>query len=184
MIYRFDSETLQYIKVKWPRWLLISSVVMVTLSLVTTFSISLNEKIIEQKIIVIVNKQNKFDGVKLTDKIKSMNFQFPEIIYAQALLETDSFRSNIFKENNNLFGMKRATIRVNVASGVQYDHAVYSNWMDSLFDYALYYATYLSQIKTEDDYFSYLSQFYAEDKRYVDKLKLIIKRYDLKKKFN
>ena len=112
-----------------------------------------------------------------------MNFQFPYIVLAQSILETDSFRSNIFKENNNLFGMKKAVIRVNIAKGVQYDHAYYGSWMDSLIDYALYYSTYLSQLKTEEDFFDYLSQSYAEDKEYVKKLKAIILRNHLREKF-
>ena len=56
--------------------------------------------------------------------------------------------------------------------------------MESLYDYGFYCATYLSSIKQEDDYYNYLSQFYAEDKNYVDKLKTIIERDDLKSKFN
>ena len=39
-------------------------------------------------------------------------------------------------------------------------------------------------IKTEDDYFSYLSQYYAEDAEYVAKLKNIISNEGLKCKFN
>jgi len=86
-------------------------------------------------------------------------------------------------ENNNLFGMKEATQRINLSKGTQTNHAYYSYWMDSVYDYALYCATYLSKLKTEDDYYNYLSQSYAEDGSYIDKLKNIVTD-DLKSKFN
>jgi hypothetical protein len=90
----------------------------------------------------------------------------------------------MFKENNNLFGMKEATQRIYTSKGSQNGHAYYTNWMESLYDYGFYCATYLSSIKQEDEYYNYLSQFYAEDKNYVDKLKTIIERDNLKSKFN
>jgi hypothetical protein len=48
----------------------------------------------------------------------------------------------------------------------------------------LYASTYLSDLKTEEDYFDYLSQNYAEDKKYVSKLKTIIKDKNLLSNFN
>lgn len=39
-------------------------------------------------------------------------------------------------------------------------------------------------IKTEGEYFEYLRQNYAEDKSYVTRLKALIKKNDLKSKFN
>jgi hypothetical protein len=56
--------------------------------------------------------------------------------------------------------------------------------IDSVIDYALYSATYLSDIKTEGEYFEYLRQNYAEDKSYVTRLKALIKKNNLKAKFN
>ena len=53
-----------------------------------------------------------------------------------------------------------------------------------MYDRALYSATYLSNVKTEDEYYNFLSQYYAEDKEYVNKLKKIIDQHGLKKLFN
>jgi len=47
----------------------------------------------------------------------------------------------------------------------------------------LYYSTYLSDIKTEGEYFEFLKQNYAEDPTYVTRLKSIIKTRNLKEKF-
>jgi uncharacterized FlgJ-related protein len=138
----------------------------------------------ESEIMLIMAKHDKFSTDKLLVMIKELNFSFPDIVYAQAILETDNFKSRIFIENNNLFGMKQAVKRITKARCSQYDHAYYKNWMESVDDYALYSSTYLSSLKTESDYFEYLSQNYAEDSQYVTKLKNIITSMNLKSKFN
>jgi flagellum-specific peptidoglycan hydrolase FlgJ len=50
-------------------------------------------------------------------------------------------------------------------------------------DYALYASSYLKELNTEDKYFQYLSQNYAEDPNYVSKLRKIIQDKNLKQKF-
>ena len=137
----------------------------------------------EEKIIV-VREYNGFTEKALIQKIKSLNFKFPYIILAQSYQETGRYKSTIFRENNNLFGMKEAVLRTNLAQGTNRGHAIYDTWQDSVIDYALYSATYLSDIKTEGEYFEYLRQNYAEDKSYVTRLKALIKKNDLKSKFN
>ena len=79
--------------------------------------------------------------------------------------------------------MKEAALRANLATGTNRGHAMYANWQDSVVDYALYYSTYLYDIKTEGEYFEYLRQNYAEDATYVERLKLLIKKENLKSKF-
>jgi flagellum-specific peptidoglycan hydrolase FlgJ len=79
--------------------------------------------------------------------------------------------------------MKEAALRANLATGTNRGHALYDNWQDSVVDYALYYSTYLYDIKTEGEYFEYLRQNYAEDPTYVERLKSLIKKENLKSKF-
>jgi flagellum-specific peptidoglycan hydrolase FlgJ len=43
-------------------------------------------------------------------------------------------------------------------------------------DYGFYSAQYLSNIKSEGEYFQYLGQNYAEDPNYVSKIKQIISK--------
>jgi flagellum-specific peptidoglycan hydrolase FlgJ len=102
---------------------------------------------------------------------------------AQAKLESGHFKSTIFLENNNMFGMREAKLRANLAKGTNRAHAYYDSWQDCVLDYALYYSTYLYKIKTEGEYFEYLRQNYAEDPTYVQRLKQIIKKQELKSKF-
>jgi hypothetical protein len=143
-----------------------------------------SKKPTESEILVYVSQYNQFSEEKLVNMIKELHFAFPYIVYAQATLESGNFKSTIFKENNNLFGMKSASVRINNSKGSHNEHAYYASWAESVYDYALYSATYLFSLKNEDDYFDYLSKFYAQDGQYVIKLKDIINKQNLKSKFN
>lgn len=189
MLYKLDRKSLVYRQVKWYNaiYYLMGAAMgaaIVVFFLSINISAKTDTKTTEDRIMVILAERNQFTAEKLIAKIKEMHFQFPYIIYGQALLETDHFRSRIFRENNNIFGMKEATKRINVSRGTQYDHAFYNNWMDSVYDYGLYYASYLSKLGSEDQYFNYLSDFYAEDTSYVEKLKTLIVKENLKALFN
>lgn len=185
MYYKYDSKTLTYTKVNYVKFGLKSLIVLIIIFLVFGFSIRTTSKnnVSEKEIELIVLKQNEFTKEKFIDKIKSLNFKFPHIVLAQAMLETNNFKSQIFLENNNLFGMKEATMRIRTAKGTQFNHAYYDNWMESLYDYAFYSSKYLSDITTENDYLSYLGQSYAQDKEYVVKIMNIINQNRLKEVF-
>ena len=111
--------------------------------------------------------------------MKEVNIKYPHIVYAQAMVETGGFKSEIFKNNHNLFGMKRARIRCNIAQGTKRGHAFYNHWTESVIDYALYQTSYMHRIKSESDYFAHLDKSYAEDPTYVSKLKAIIQSNNL-----
>lgn len=140
-----------------------------------------------EKELIVVSldaERNKFTEERFIQELKNLNVKFPYIVMAQSILETGNFKSQIFKENHNLFGMKQATLRINTAKGTQYSHAYYDNWKESLYDYAFYQCRYLSDIQTEEQYYIYLSKTYAEAAdKYVVALKDVIQSRDLKKKF-
>jgi len=98
--------------------------------------------------------------------MKELNIKFPHIVLAQAIIESGTFTSKICKENNNLFGMREARLRISNNLGTKHGHAVYKNWMESVVDYALYQATYLSKCKTESQYYAYLADSYAAGPHY------------------
>lgn len=136
----------------------------------------------EEKLIII-QEYNKFSEEKLITKIKELNIKFPHIVMAQAKLETGNFTSKVFKENNNLFGMKESSIRITTSKGTENNHAYYNNWYESVLDYSFYQCRYLSNIQTEEQYLQYLGQSYAENPKYVDTLINMIKKENLKKYF-
>ena len=133
--------------------------------------------------VCIAEVQNNFTEEKFINKIKQLNLNYPHIVYAQAMLESGNFTSKIFKENNNMFGMKQARVRINLAKSTQYNHAYFETWEDCLLDFAFHRATYFSKLKTEQDYYNYLGKYYAEDPSYTRKLKSMVNKHKLKNKF-
>lgn len=187
MYYKFNKETLLFEKSKVTNTILLGLGVFVGLSLILGFTVKPKDKIqtlSQEEKLIVIREYNEFSETKLTEKIKQLNFRYPHIILAQAKLESGHFKSTIFLENNNMFGMKEAKLRANLARGTNRAHAYYDSWQDCVLDYALYYSTYLYKLKTEGEYFEYLRQNYAEDPTYVQRLKEIIKKQDLKNKFN
>ena len=185
MYYTYDKSTLRFVRVNWLSLIMKALVIFVVLISLFGLTIqSTKQNRTESEIMIIMAEQNEFSAEKLIGMIKKMNFKYPHIVFAQAILETSNFQSRIFKENHNIFGMKQAVIRITKSLGTQYEHAFYKNWMDSLDDFALYASTYLSPLNTESEYFNYLGQNYAEDTQYVYKLKQIIVTMNLKSKFN
>jgi uncharacterized FlgJ-related protein len=123
-----------------------------------------------------MREENVFSKEKLKEYILQLNIKFPQIVLAQAELESGNFTSPIFKENHNFFGMKCAKLRPTTNKGENKGHAYFDTWRDCVVDYAFYSAAYLNEIKTEAEYLDYLRQNYAEDPNYVDKLKQIMDR--------
>ncbi len=186
MIYIYDKKIREFRKVNFSKHSTVT--LFVGLLSITAISIAQVSKIenkdySEKEVQIIMNRYNEFSEEKLISRIKELNFKFPYIVLAQAKLETGNFTSNMFNENNNLFGMKEAKSRINTAGGTQNGHAYYDSWSESIYDYAFYSSTYLTKIKNERDYFEYLSQSYAEDPNYTKNLQNVIEKENLKSKF-
>lgn len=138
---------------------------------------------VEFIVLNMADTTRQFSQTKMINLMKELNIRYPHIALAQSLIETGHFNSKIFKENNNLFGMKQARTRVNTAKGTQYKHAYYDTWQESVYDYAFYQCRYLGNLYTEEEYMAYLGRSYAEDPNYVSKIKNIIKNENLKSYF-
>lgn len=136
------------------------------------------EIVVEEKIKHVQVCNEPFSEEALIEAIKQMKFKHPHIVLAQAKLETGHFQSRVFLENNNLFGMKQAWRRPTTALGTHRGHAVYSNWRESLIDYALYSAYYV-QDKDEEEFYEHLNDNYAQDPIYNVKLRNVVEREDL-----
>ena len=99
---------------------------------------------------------------------------YPDIVMAQAKIETGHFTSKVFKENHNLFGMKLARQRSTTAIGEQYNHAEYTSWRQSVVDYKLWQDKVLKKVKSRRAYLRYLHKHYATNKQYVTLIKKMI----------
>lgn len=167
---------MQMIPVSWwdRNWPL---VVGVGLSGVVILVLSLSKPVVKKEIVegetvsTIIVPQPEFSPQLLREYIEELNIQFPDIVYAQAVIESGGFESSIYKDNHNLFGMKCARSRPYTHIGENRGHAQYVNWKMSVLDYALYQAAYLRELRTEEQYYEYIGNHYAEDPNYVTKIR-------------
>lgn len=106
------------------------------------------------------------------DEILELEIQHPDIVFSQALLESNYASSDLFVSNNNLFGMKATGSRATTSDSIVNGYKWYSNWRESLIDYALLQMAFYRGL-TEEEYYQRLSDNYAQDSKYVQKLKSI-----------
>lgn len=112
-------------------------------------------------------------------RMEDIGINCPEVVMAQIVLETNYLTSKIYRENNNLFGMKES--RRNHDIGSQHGHALYPDAVASLRDYRDWQKMMGGDdIPTNEEYLYFLDHLpgkrrYAEDPNYTTKLKHIIK---------
>ena len=105
-------------------------------------------------------KKDVFSEQKLKAYILELNLRFPEVVLAQAKLESGNFTSRAFREQNNLFGMHVARSRPTLAKKGKGRLAHYSSWRDSVVDYAFLVADRMRKLNSREEYFKYLDANY------------------------
>lgn len=89
----------------------------------------------------------------------------PEIVYAQAVLETGYFTSPLCVKHNNLFGLYNSS---------KEDYYRFNHWAESVEAY-IKFVQY--KYKPPNDYYEFLDRIgYAEDSTYIEKLKIIVNK--------
>lgn len=92
---------------------------------------------------------------------KHYGVKYPEIVTAQAILESGNFKSRVFREYNNPFGLYNSREK---------DYFKFDHWSDAI----LAYRTKIEYKYGEGDYYEFLKYLpYAEDKEYISKVKSI-----------
>ena len=124
---------------------------------------------------IITEKDTTFSILNLREYILQLNMKHPKVVMAQAIVESGHFNSKLFKENNNLFGMRVPMQRHSVAIGSKNGYAVYNNWKESVIDYAFYQKTYLSKL-SDDEYIKAIQKRHCSDKNYTKLINQIIKQ--------
>ena len=100
-----------------------------------------------------------------------------KVIYGQAWHETGNFKSPVFKQNKNLFGMRQAKKRKNFATGENLLHATYGNIKDSVRDYFLRQKDFRIPNSDISEYVdATVKSGYAEDPLYLSKWLNIINK--------
>ena len=180
MIYFYDKQNLQFKKVNRKKM----GIVLLSVFAILAFSTSITPGIRSNKETITVVEHDtvytqQFSEENLIRYMKELNIKYPHIVLAQARIESGTYTSAIFKENHNLFGMKKAYQRATTAIGRNRGHAQYDHWTHSVIDYALWQNKYLSRAKNESEYYEYLGRHYAEANHYIASLKNKIKKEKL-----
>ena len=129
----------------------------------------------EIKVVHTVNKEqsdffSKSPQDGLMEALEYYGVKHPQIVYAQAILETGHFKSDLCLNNNNLFGLYNSR---------ENKYYVFDHWAESVMAY-LNYIQY--KYKPPNDYYKFLSDIgYAEDPNYINKLKRIVNKNDKKR---
>lgn len=128
----------------------------------------------------LTSKNNKYDSIwkpKIESKTTSTHYtslkdsilfqelinqgiKYPEIVLAQAKLETGFYTSNLCKKHNNLFGLKHKR-----------GYYKFNTWQESV----TAYKEYVQYKYTNGDYFQFLKKIgYASDPYYVQRVKSLL----------
>lgn len=129
----------------------------------------------DKQVEIVYDINDPFSEQKVRDYLKQLHVKYPDVAIAQMKLESASGTSKIFREGNNLFGMKLAQRRPTTALGERNNHAYYSHWRSSCIDYALWqsYVSNAENLESESEWLNYVGQVYAEDNSYRKKLIVI-----------
>ena len=122
----------------------------------------------------IITQVISFSELNVYKQLVKIGVAYPDVVLAQAKIETGNFTSKIFRENNNMFGMKLPYRRQTTAVGESRNHAKYTDWIQSIRDYKLWQDKMIHRAPTKRAYLAYLRRNYAEDKNYIKKIKQII----------
>ena len=172
----FDKKTI----------LLYLTTIVTLLILVTLVSFITDPKVVyvpqKEKIYMVEyrDKPDKFTEDKLVQYLKDLNVKYPEVVYAQAVMESGGFKSDLFKSQNNLFGMKRAKQRPTLALNKKTLYACFKNWRESVIDYTLYQSRFIGKIDTRAEYIRHLAKNYATSSTYEAHILEVIKKIEHK----
>jgi uncharacterized FlgJ-related protein len=122
-----------------------------------------------------------FSEKNLAQELKKQGVMFPDVALAQSMLETGYFKSPIFLDNNNLFGMKQPKQRQTLSKGTNRGHASFDNWQDSVKDYKMWQDYNKLSNLSKDQYIAKLNRIYCMppscgSNNYAKKVKSLLSR--------
>jgi hypothetical protein len=130
----------------------------------------------------------------LCNELQRVNVLCPDEVYAQMMLESGNLKSFLVRRTNNMLGMRYPVRRATTASGIYLpaqdtiikgnvstlkkyaglnNYAVYDSWQDAVKDYKLWQDANFS---LNERYIVFLSNIYAEDAAYAEKIKSVMKK--------
>ena len=122
----------------------------------------------EIKVVHIVNEKqpdffSKSPQEGLMEALEYYEIKHPQIVYAQAILETGHFKSNVCLNYNNLFGLYDSKNK---------DYYKFNHWTESIVAYKEWIQ---KKYQPPNNYYVFLEEInYASDKEYISILKSIV----------
>lgn len=98
--------------------------------------------------------------------IKEVGMKYPDVVFAKAILESGHFKSKMFLNKNNLFGMKRAVHRTTLGQGNPGEYVYFKSIEESIIDYKLYQMQFVHEINSEEMYIKRICQSYSSNDNY------------------
>ena len=122
-----------------------------------------------------------FSEKNLGQELKNQGVMYPDVAMAQSMLETGYFKSDIFLDNNNLFGMRQPRQRQTLSKGPNRGHASFNNWQDSVKDYKMWQDYNKLSNLSKDQYIAKLNRIYCippscGSNNYAKKVKSLLSR--------
>ena len=147
------------------------SLVVGVLGAIQVHSCSKGDKPPEIKVVLHINNKeiqpdffNKLPQEGLMEALEYYDIKHPQIVYAQAVLETGHFKSDLCLNGNNLFGLYDSK---------NHRYYTFDHWKDCIISYK---EMIQYKYKDDDNYLNFLKEIgYAEDSEYIYKLKELIK---------
>jgi len=131
----------------------------------------------------IIFRKSSLTTQLLYEALLFNGIQNPEIVVKQAIVETGNFKSKIYRETNNPFGMHLASSRKSITTefvyGDYYDGqfhkmAKFNCWYDAVIDFKYWQTFWLDNILTERQYYTFLDTLpYAANPNYISMVKSI-----------
>jgi flagellum-specific peptidoglycan hydrolase FlgJ len=148
------------------------SLVVGVLGAIQVHSCSKGDNPPEIKVVLHINNKeiqpdffNRLPQEGLMEALEYYDIKHPQIVYAQAVLETGHFKSDLCLNGNNLFGLYDSK------NGRYYE---FEHWSESVIAYKNYIQ---SKYKSDSSYYRFLESInYAQDPTYVNKVKQIAER--------
>ena len=183
-LFYFNKENFVYEPIKPKAYLIGVGILAATFSLGwISNQTKIVSRIFHGKTDTVMVHTERFTEKALVELLMDCNIKYPYIVLAQAKLESGNFKSKLFKQNNNMFGMRKARKRITSSQAEKNTYAYYRDWIDCVYDYAMYQSNAMCEVNSESEYFAKLGARYAEDSTYVSKLKDIIIKENLKSIF-
>lgn len=110
--------------------------------------------------VIPVVDSTKINKDMLIEYILQSKIAHPEVAYSIIMTES-GMCSDLFKSNNNLFGMRHPRVRPNKSLGSKKGFAHFESWQHSVLDYKLYLEFVGGHKMTREQYLSHLDRNYA-----------------------